>query len=305
MMDMGGVRVTLNTGAEVTGTDRDNTNDTNGTWLWVRPSAIYQGDDEERIAVDKFVTNPAVTASAQGTFSNNTMVRIDDDPIPLPGPAANISFSYSTDGGRSWTTGRTAPYPNGEPTSLPLPGGFLDLSDNIVPPGHAPLSAGDQFVIRPSRALMHVEITQGETIQINNIGKDVFGGLYPDPASGFNQPVVLRGKASNNLFETVGKLVGYLETNTQQGAQEALDDLNDAHSHITTYLGGVGGRRNRLDLTDSILYGLQLNATERKSNIEDVDVAELMTRLHMQQINYEAVLRSSTTIMKMSLVNFM
>lgn len=100
-------------------------------------------------------------------------------------------------------------------------------------------------------------------------------------------------------------MIGYLETNTQQGAQEALDDLNEAHAHITSYLAGVGARRNRLDLTDNILSGLELNATERKSKIEDVDVAELMTQMHMQQITYEAVLKSSTTIMRMSLVNMM
>lgn len=288
VMELGGVRVTLNTGAEVTGTARDNPNDTSGTWLWVRPSAVYQGDDENSIEVEHFGPTVLVPEAA-GVFKKNVNVRIDS----LAG--GNINYSYSTDGGRSWVEGNTAPQ-NGNP-SLPVPGGFLNLDDDPA--------AGEQFVIRPSRALMEVEISQNETIQINNIGKDVFGGLYPDSTNGFNQPVVLRGKLSNNLFETVGKLVGYLETNTQQGAQQALDDLNDAHGHITTYLAGVGARRNRLDLTDSILYGLQLNASERKSRIEDVDVAELMTRMHMQQITYEAVLKSSTTIMRMSLVNMM
>ncbi len=103
----------------------------------------------------------------------------------------------------------------------------------------------------------------------------------------------------------MGKLVGYLETNTQQGAQEALAELTDAQQYITTYLAGVGARENRLALTNSVLQGLQLNAQERKSKIEDVDVAELMTQMHMQQITYEAVLKSSSTIMRMSLVNFM
>jgi len=178
---------------------------------------------------------------------------------------------------------------------LPVPGGFLFIDESVA----NSLASGDQFVIRPSRAFINVEISQNETIQMNNIGKDVFGGLYND------QPVELNGKMSNNLFETVGKLVGYLETNTQQGAQEALAELTDAQQYITTYLAGVGARENRLALTNSVLQGLQLNAQERKSKIEDVDVAELMTQMHMQQITYEAVLKSSSTIMRMSLVNFM
>ncbi len=288
VMDLGNVQVTLAAGREVSATSTDDYNDTNGTWLWVRPTAIYQGDDEDAIQVDSSTAN-AVSASATGAFRNNIVVRIDNDP-PTD---SEISYSYSSDGGRSWTTGNTAPYtPPGE-SSLPVPGGFLTIDYTA-----ADLAEDDQFVIRPSRALINVEISQNESIQMNNIGKDVFGGLYN------NQPVDL-GTNGSNLFETVGKLVGYLETNTQQGAQQALDELTTAHTHITTYLAGVGARENRLVLTDSVLTGLKLNDQERKSRIEDVDVAELMTKLHMQQINYEAVLKSSSTIMRMSLVNYL
>lgn len=285
VMDLGNVQVTLadqsGTGREVNATSADDTNDTSGTWLWARPTAIYQGDDEDVIDVD-YSGAAGVTPTASGTFRNNVTVRID-------AVGASIDYSYSTDGGRSWTTGNSAP--SGPPASLSVPGGFLELT------GATP-NLGDQFVIRPSRALINVEISQNESIQMNNIGKDVFGGLYN------NQPVDL-GENGSNLFETVGKLVGYLETNTQQGAQQALEELTAAHTHITTYLAGVGARENRLVLTDRVLTGLQLNDQERKSRIEDVDVAELMTKLHMQQINYEAVLKSSSTIMRMSLVNYL
>ncbi len=41
------------------------------------------------------------------------------------------------------------------------------------------------------------------------------------------------------------------------------------------------------------------------SNIEDVDLATLMTDLANQQLAYEAVLKSSSMIMKMSLVNYL
>ncbi|HDQ40723.1 MAG TPA: flagellar hook-associated protein 3 [Desulfonatronum sp.] len=281
VMDLGGVQVTLAAGSEVAATAEDDYNDTSGTWLWVRPTAVYQGDDENGVDVEYFGAVGGLSTDATGVFRSNIMVRID-------AVGASIGYSYSSDGGQNWTTGNTVPA--GPPASLSVPGGFLEVD---------PLPAqGDQFVIRPNRALMHVEISQNETIQMNNIGKDVFGGLYND------QPVDL-GKPGSNLFETVGKLIGYLETNTQQGAQQALEELTAAHTHITTYLAGVGARENRLALTDSVLYGLQLNAQERKSKIEDVDVADLMTKMAMQQITYEAVLKSSSTIMRMSLVNYL
>lgn len=284
-LDLGGVRIALAVGANIAANTPDDTSDTSGTWLWVRPTAIYQGDDEDRISVESF--SATATATAAGVFRNNIMVRID-----AGGGTNPTKYSSSADGGRSWMTGHTVP---GGTSALPVPGGFLTLSGTPA--------TGDQFVIRPNRGLMHVEISQNETIQMNNIGKDVFGGLYPDQ-SGLLQPVSL-GKSGANLFETVGRLIGYLETNTQEGVQKALDELNDSQRHIATYLAGVGARENRLSLTDSVLSGLQLNASERKSKIEDVDVADLMTKMAMQQITYEAVLKSSSMIMRMSLVNYL
>ncbi len=179
LMNLGGVQVVLDAGPEVSATDRNNTNDTSGTWLWIRPSAVYQGDDEDAVQVDRSTADANVRASASGVFRNNIMVRIDNTTDPTPG-TDDIEYSYSSDGGRSWVGGNIAPYPNGAPASLPVPGGFASLYDNVIPPGHAVISIGDQFVIRPNRALMHVEISQNETIQMNNIGKEVFGGLCPD-----------------------------------------------------------------------------------------------------------------------------
>jgi flagellar hook-associated protein 3 FlgL len=281
-MDLGGLQVTLAAGRTVAATAADNTNDTSGTWLWVRPTAIYQGDDEGQVAVEYLGAVAGVAPTASGSFRNNVLVRIDT-------VGANLSYSYSTDGGRNWAAGNIAP--SGPlPASLPIPGGFLELE--ALP------AQNDQFLIRPSRALIHVEISQNESIQMNNIGKDVFGGL-------FNGRPVSLGRTGANLFETVGKLIGYLETNTQQGVQQSLAELTDTHQHITTYLAGVGARENRLVLTDSVLHGLQLNAQERKSKIEDVDMADLMTKMAMQQISYEAVLKSSSIIMRMSLVNYL
>lgn len=47
-----------------------------------------------------------------------------------------------------------------------------------------------------------------------------------------------------------------------------------------------------------------MNENQRISHIEDADIGELMTQLSQQQIVYEAVLKSSSMIMKMNLLNY-
>lgn len=275
----GGVQVDFNSGYQVTANSATDYEDTSGTWLWLRPSALYLGDTEEDIQIDLYAQNTALTANVYGEFSKDVVIRIDD----ISG--GTITYAYSTDGGNSWETGNTTTN-----TTLLLPEGRVEIN------ALANLSVGDQLLVRPARAKINLEVSASEEVQINNIGKDVFGGIYENRA-------VFAG-AGKNLFETVGKFVGYLETNNQDGIQQSLENISESLNHISSELASIGARENRLDVASTILSGLSLNEKQRLSNIEDADVAELMTELSNQQIVYQAVLKSSSMIMRMSLLNY-
>ncbi len=158
-------------------------------------------------------------------------------------------------------------------------------------------------MVRPRRAKIYFEISAGETIAVNNIGKDVFGGIYKQSPCASNVTPAFGGVAKN-LFESLGKLIGYVETNNQSGIQRGLADISVAHEHVMTVAASVGGRENRLEITSNMLTSLIYNKSERLSQIEDVDVADLMTQLSQQQLVYQSVLKSSSMIMQMSLLNY-
>ena len=215
---------------------------------------------------------------------------------------------------------------SGATISIPT-GGVLTLASNTGGVG-ASLTAGTQFVVHPRSADIEIDISVSESVRINDIGKDIFGGVYQDPdavlaaggkrvaLSSSNASVGLGGEngatmfySSNatptkNLFETMGNLIAFLETNNQQGIQQSLANLGEVHKQIMNEAASVGGREHRLDVADNIIQGLELNEKERLSNVEDADIGELMTALSQQQIVYEAVLRSSSMIMQMNLMNF-
>lgn len=254
-----------------------------GTWLYIRPTAVYQGDDNDTQVVIPF--GSAVTAEASGYFTKDVAVRIDDD------SGGVLSYSYSTDNGISWTPGTVDS--TASPLKLPVAGGYLDLSG--VP------AAGDQFIIHPHRAEITLAISDTSDIALNLVGKEVFGGIYTDPATGKTEVVENGG----NIFEIVGNLIAAAETNDQQGMAEALSQLTDARSVVLTNAAIVGGRENRLTATTASLTLRELSETERLSSIEDVDLSELMTRIAQQQTAYSAVLQSSSIIMQQSLLNYL
>lgn len=294
-LNLDGVLLELENGATITAVDVNNDDSVNnGSWMWIRPTARYMGDDVDSITVSS-LSRSSLGATATGTFDKNVVVRIDS----ASSLASGISYSYSTDGGASWVEGNTVPGGSAASNAtLVVPGGYLTLTSNA---GNS-LAAGDQWVVQPRTGRIKVEISPNELLQINSIGKDLFGGVYQDPsASGAS---VVFGD-NRNMFEAVGKLVGYLETNNQSGIQEALESLSTADQHMLTAAASIGARENRLEVMDNVLETLQLNEEERLSTVEDVDITELMTRLANQQLVYETVLRSSSMVMRMSLANYM
>ena len=269
------------TAVDVTNRNENN----NGTWLYVRPTAVYKGDDEDAIEVQAYGAALA-TGIAQGYFPADVAVRLDNAGPPH-------TYSYSVDGGSNWVTGNEA-----TDNRLLVPGGFLDLNT-----AGGPATTGDQYIIHPRRAHIELEISANEYIKINNLGKDVFGGVYQSPSDAWPKTVYGNDDA-RNLFEVLGRAVAYAETNSQSGCQRALEEIKTARSVILTFAASTGGRENRLKAGADMLTNMELTETQTLSNVEDVDFSKLMTQLAQQQLAYQSVLKSSSMVMQMSLLNY-
>ncbi|MBI9112203.1 flagellar hook-associated protein FlgL [Maridesulfovibrio ferrireducens] len=309
-LDFDGVTMSLETGTTVRANPLANTNDSTGTWMWVRPTAQYMGDDEDAVNIVGMNTTLAGgRTKAEGVFTNDVVVRIDS----AAQLQSNISYSYSIDGGINWVEGNVKSADGiASNAVLSIPGGILTIYSNAGAGGTNQLQSNSQFIVRPDTAAINFQIQENEYVRVNDVGKDLFGGVYQAPGESaastvFNDDSMLTGSnasSTQNLLETMGNLVAFLETNNQSGVQECLASLDKSQQYLLTKLADVGGRENRLAVADNVLSSLELNEKERISHIEDIDVGELMTQLSQQQIVYEAVLKSSSMIMKMNLLNY-
>lgn len=285
-LNLGGASVTLKAGSEVTETGGGS-----GTSLVVRPSALYLGDDNDGAAIRAYgATASQVNATASGVFAGNVSVRIDAA-ATLPG---SVSYSYSLDGGANWVEGNT-----GSGGRLQVPGGYLELTAG----GGNTLSAGDMFTVVPNTADISVDIGPNGSVVMNNVGKDVFGGLYKE-AGASNATPVFGADSGTNLFEVVGDLIGCLETNDMDGVGDALEKLTTAQAHLESCAASVGARENKLDFADNTVAVLRDNAVSQLSSVEDADLSQLLLELAKYQYAYQSVLSSSSRIMGMSLLNY-
>lgn len=273
-----------------------NHDDTQGTWMWIRPTALYQGNDNDTVIVNS-VTNPTVTGKAEGVYSDTVVVRVDT--ATTFASNSTFSYSYSLDGGVTWVASNTSGVCDGTSSVLNIPGGTLTLSAN-----GSSLAAGSQFFVQPSTADISIPISGTDAVVVNGVGKDIFGGVYQ--AYGDTNYTVAQFSGSNagNLFETVGELIGYLETNNEDGIADSLAKLTGAQNTVLEAAASVGGKENRVSATKTMVETLSDNATTSVSGIEDADLTELITRLAQQELAYQAVLESSSKIMGMSLLNY-
>ncbi len=282
----------------------------NGTSIIIRPAAIYKGyDDSVPPDVTVYGTlEPTVTATPEGLFESNVQVRIDSD-VDFSIVPQTVTYSYSEDNGNTWTTKEIetkTPLPPSTANAslrLPIPGGFFDLESTFTAPATSEIEAGTQFAIQPQRADINYESASDSYVMVNNIGKDIFGGLYTP--QGTSVEVSAYGGAAENLFETIGKLIGALEVNDQQACGQALEDIKDAKDNLLLSMADIGGRVSRLEATANTLELSILDKTERLSYLEDVDVGQLTMDLSMQKMAYQTVLQSSSMIMNLNLTQYL
>lgn len=265
----------------VRATDINNTNDTSGTWLWARPTVTYKGDDNNYTVWDS-------TGRIQGTAIGRDVPKNLQVEYLAPG-----SFRYSTDNGVTWTAVAT----DDLPPTFEIPGGKVILGSLA---GVAPNTVMN---LTKNKANLNVEISEEVNIQINSVGINIFGGQYEVPGSGDLKFTPNEGK--DNLFEAVGELIAYLDTNNQDGCGEIVGRLRAVQTNIGSQQAVFGARGNRLDAAKKAIESLVDNESKRKSNIEDIDVMQLMTDMKKEEFIFEAVLRSSSMIMQINLMKFL
>lgn len=139
---------------------------------------------------------------------------------------------------------------------------------------------------------INYQFAAGVTIPVNTTGNDVFGkgGPSGDP---------------DNLFSVLKGLQAAFTTGDRTTASDLLGKLNSRFNTFLQVRSEVGARSNRVDLMDNRLKDLGLNLDELSGKTEDADMAEVITKLKLDENVYQASLSSGSKIIQPSLVDYL
>lgn len=134
-----------------------------------------------------------------------------------------------------------------------------------------------------------IKIGKDNDIAIGRDGEDIYGENWDN----------------NNIFKTLVDLKAYLQGDDVGGIQAAMDKLDSHLQTVRATISDIGGKTIRFDVKERIIEDLESTYAERKSLIEEADIAEAIMNLNSKELAYNAALVSSSKVMKLSLVDYL
>lgn len=132
-----------------------------------------------------------------------------------------------------------------------------------------------------------VKIGESLTVEVGRDGEDAFG------------------PAGTSIFDVLIDLKSALQNDDVGGIRAAMDEMDQYMDSVKSLVSNTGAKTLRMEAKDQILQDLRLSYTERKSGIEDADMAEAIMDLSGKELAYQAALASSSKVMSLSLVDYL
>lgn len=160
-----------------------------------------------------------------------------------------------------------------------------------------------------------------ESIEVNTIGIKIFGkfdianeenGNF-DAASINGYEVDTTNKTSqigintdkSYLIEVFDQLKTAMDTNDSDLIQKSLERIDKVMENLLSVRAEIGAKVNRLELTQKKLESQTINFKKLLSENEDVDMAEAIMNLKIEENVYRASLSAGARIIQPTLVDFL
>jgi flagellar hook-associated protein 3 FlgL len=123
---------------------------------------------------------------------------------------------------------------------------------------------------------------------------------------GVKMSVNMRGQELfKPIFGALQQLYVELSAPSPNPSSTVLSELDDALDDVLQQVSELGGKQNRVGLAKERMLDLQLNLTQILSEEQDLDYAEAIMELKMEEFAYRTALSVGARIIQPSLVDFL
>jgi len=133
------------------------------------------------------------------------------------------------------------------------------------------------------------EIGIGVRIAVNAKAKDIFGAP----------------NTQENIFIALKNLSESLRNGDYAGVSRLIGTLDARIDGFLAARADIGAKVNRVELAEERLKDISLNLTRLQSKTEDADLADVITKLKMDENVYQASLAAGSRLLMRTLVDFL
>jgi flagellar hook-associated protein 3 FlgL len=164
--------------------------------------------------------------------------------------------------------------------------------------GVAPYSKDAKGVVtyQGDQARMQVNVGDSRRMNLNMPGSDAFVRLVRDDGKG--------GKTGVDFFQALDDLVTAVKNSDHTNIQRGLSEVDGMQQGVSDGLAKVGTDLSVVDMQNSVLDQVVLRLKSTRSDVEDLDYTEAVTRMNKDQLALQAAQSSFSKISQLSLFNF-
>lgn len=185
------------------------------------------------------------------------------------------------------------------------------ISNGVTRTRELAILANNETLSQPDREVIALELESLQA-QFNQLtaARDSYGGqlfhtgnpiqmridtnilMIPSPTQqSVSGAIEIGTGAAESLDAIMSDMIIAVRTGTPADRSTQLDRANSLTDHFANVLAGQGLMVNRLDQQEARLEQSKLLSTERRSNLENTDIAEAVSRFQSLLVNLEAAQR--------------
>jgi len=180
----------------------------------------------------------------------------------------------------------------------------LQLREQMVTVGNSTYDGrhifnGQMTDVRPYNSDTAADDVTDGGIYYLNVSPSVQVAVSLTGAQVFGEP-----GADDNIFKLFDDIAQQLQDDDQDALSGSLDKILGGIEKISLNLAETGARMNRFELVESRIGDEKVSLTTLRSSVADVDMAEAIVQLQLQQNVLQASLSMGARITQMSMLDY-
>ena len=175
-------------------------------------------------------------------------------------------------------------------------GNYLFSGSRVGEPAFSK-DSNDRVLYQGDQARMKVDVGDSRRMNLNMPGSDVFTRVVRDDGKG--------GRVGVDFFQALDDLATAVQSSDHTGIQRGISEVDILQNGISEGLGQVGADLTVVDMQTSVLDQVMLQLKTTRSDVQDLDYTEAITRMNKDQLALEAAQNSFAKISQLSLFKYL